>query len=196
MPDTFPYHRSLPNRIYSRNSNTIISRLYSKYSLALMVLWLTRWILCRLYNKRFRGVWKFDFRSILARPEHSLGDVSTLATQASHDIAELKHVSNFNWVFAAFVFDVNFVMKRKFFFAIIGILLVVSLFSLLRNTTDLRSFFGHSYSRRGKICWYLVILAVAAVPWLWCCAINNEGKLRRHLWKSKTVLSCFRWESE
>lgn len=40
-------------------------------------------------------------------------------------------------------------MKRKFFFAIIGILLVVSLCSLLRNTTDLRSFFGHSYSRRG-----------------------------------------------
>ena len=61
-----------------------------------MVLCLTRWILCRLYNKRFRGVWKFGFRPILARPEHSLGDVSTLVTQASHDKAELKNVSNFN----------------------------------------------------------------------------------------------------
>ena len=42
MPDTFPYHRSLPNRIYSRNSNTFLG---FKCSLALMVLCSTRWIL-------------------------------------------------------------------------------------------------------------------------------------------------------
>ena len=63
-----------------------------------MVLCLNRWILCTLYNRRFLGAWKFCSRPIFAQPEHSLGDihVSTLATQASHDIAELKHVSNFN----------------------------------------------------------------------------------------------------